>query len=85
MTCVAAAGPFFVTVSVQPPVLCSLTVPEHLRLTDRAARAGGVLVTLTLNGPAVAWPALLVAMTEYRKDGVPRGTVPVSNPVALLI
>jgi hypothetical protein len=79
----AVAGPALVTVSVQVALTLTRTDVGHDNATEMSAlvEAGGGVVTVTLNGPAVACPTVLVAITEYVNDFVPFGGVPLRTPV----
>ena len=61
----AVAGPALATVSVQPTSARTGTVFGHERVAETSANRGFVVVdTGTVNGPAVALPTSLVAITE---------------------
>lgn len=62
----AVAGPALRTVSVHLVETPTLAPLGHDNDAERSARVdvGGAEVTVTLNGPAVAWPTLLIAATE---------------------
>jgi len=62
----ATAGPAFRTVIVQVAFVFAFTDAGHANDTDTSAfvDGGGGLVTVTLYGPAVAFPARFDAITE---------------------
>jgi len=61
-TLVAAAGPVLATVRVQVPVPPTVMAAGQDNSAEMSASVEA-LVTVTVNGPAVAVPAMLVAVT----------------------
>jgi hypothetical protein len=65
-TLLALAGPWFVTTTLQLVRMFTLALDGQVSATERLARCAGrgVAEAATVNGPTLACPAVLVAVTE---------------------
>ncbi len=83
----AVAGPALRTVSVQVVFTPIFADVGHDNVVDTSALldAGGAAATVTVYGPAVAFPAVFVAFTAYVKVFVPVGGFPPTTPFASIV